>query len=318
MKKQVVSFLTGLLIFILATALLIFVPQLAVLYFPIMLALFTSLMISDNKKSAILMFVISGAALFALFQAFILPALFTVFPLITGFILNKQIKSSATQKQVLLTFSVASGLFFAGFILSATGFSTDSLNIYFDAAKEILYDNAEILSQQGIFDSELKDNFTAMSELLLEQLRLMFPSLLIIISAISGYISMQFTSAFCKLFKSETAFKPRFSEFKCSRVTTTFAFISALCMIFMSEGILYVALRNIFTVFSFLLCASAASLIDFILKKKNWVFIVRVIIAVLLISNYQGSFLSWIMFAIAMMDARADFRRLDTLSDENQ
>ena len=315
MKKQAVSFLIGLMIFILATALLIFIPQLAILYFPIMLALFTALMISDNKKSALSLFVISAAALFVLFQTFALPALLALLPIFASFVLNRQIKASASQKQVLLTFSVASALFFAGFILTATGFSADSLNIYFNAAKEILYDNAEILTQQGIFDSALKDDFIAMSSVLLEQLKLMFPSTLIIISAISGYISMQFASVFGKLFKSETAFTPHFSEFKCSRITTTLAFVSALCMIFISEGVLYVTFRNIFAVFSFLLCASAASLVDFILKKKNWAFIVRVIIAAIIVSNYQGSFLSWITLAVAMMDARADFRRLDTVNE---
>jgi len=310
MKKQVLQFAAALGIFIVATAMLLFLPSFSVMYLPVCLALFTALNLSSGRWQNVLLLVVSFIAVTILSGSLIFSLLCVLLPFVFSAVSVFFYRKSSPEKSLTLVYGLANALFLAGMIFFAKD-ELGGLDGFFAQMTDIFNQNLDLFIQQGLIDLSLKDAYLAQLELILQQLKLMAPSMLFVFSAVSGYITIWIAWLFSKLLKAAFILKPTFSRLKCNTVTSGMTILVCLLSIFIKDGIFGVALDNAFAIFSFLLCACTASLADYWLKTKNWATIVRAIIVLFLLSNYSGSIISLLMCMIAITDARADFRRID-------
>ena len=314
MKNQFLQFISGLGVMIIAVALLLFVPSLSAIYMPICLAVFCALNLTESKWQSIVLFVITFSATAFLSYSVYFALLCVLLPYALSVIASALIKKSAGEKSLTLIFGIANALFFAGVIYFAKD-EIGGIDGLFAQMSATFNQNVDMLAEQGLIDAEMKSAYLEMLGLILQQLRIMAPSMLFVFSAITGYITVWILWLVSKFIKPAYLFKPTFSRFKCNTVTSGMTILVCLLSIFIKDGVLGVALDNAFAIFSFLLCVCTASLADYWLKSKNWVTIVRIIIVLFLLSNYSGSILSLLMCMIAIMDARVDFRRLEIQED---
>lgn len=310
MKKQIFQFAAGVGVFALALALMLFVPVLSALYIPLCLGVFCTFNLTEGKWQSILLLIIGFSGTLILSGSVLLSALCTVIPFLFSGISANFFKKEMPEKTLTLIFGLANALFFAAVIFFAKDEIGGIDGLYLQLTDNF-NKNVDLFVQQGLIDLEMKESYVAQLSIALEYLKRMIPSLLFVFSASLGYITIWITWLISKLLKSSFAFKPAFSGFKCNTVTTGMTLLVCLISIFVKDGVFGVALDNLFNIFSFLLCVCTASLADYWLKGKNWALIVRIIIVLFLLSNYSGSFISLLLCMVAILDARADFRRIE-------
>lgn len=310
MKKQFFQFAAGLGIFAIALFLMLLFPALSVLYIPLCLGVFCALNAEGGKWKSILLLIIAFSGTLFFSKSIILAALCSVLPFVFSLVSANFFKNDLPEKNLTVIFGIANAIFFVLIFY----FAKNELNGFEGLIAQMtdnFNQNLNLFVQQGLIDIEFKESYIAQLQITLEYLKRMAPSILFVFFAVSGYITIWAVWLISKLLKSDDILKPAFSRFKCNTVTTGLTILVCILSIFIKDGVLGVALDNIFNIFTFLLCVCTASLADCWLKGKNWVLIVRIIIVIFLLSNYSGSFISLIMSMIAIIDARADFRRLE-------
>lgn len=310
MKKQILQFAKAAGIFAAATALLLLFPVVSALYIPVCIAVFAALNLCETSWQKFVLLIIGFFANLILSNSLIFPILCVVLPFVFAKISAFFFKKDMPEKTLTLIFGIANALFFVVVLFFSKG-ETGGIDGIMAQMEQTFNQNIDLLVQQGIIDLELKESYIAQMQFVLNQAKLLAPSLLFIFSAVSGYVTLWAVWLFSMFLRSDFCYKPCFSKFKCNTVTSGMTILVCILSVFIKDGVFGVALDNAFAIFSFLLCVCAASLADFWLKGKNWVTIVRIIIVLFLLSNYSGSILSLILCLIAISDARADFRRLE-------
>lgn len=310
MKKQILLLIKAALVFAVITAMLLFLPAASALYIPFSIATFTALSLCENKWQKFVLLIIGFFANLILSKSLIFPIFCVLLPFVFATVSVPFFKKDMPEKALTLIFGIANALFFAG-VLFFSKEETGGIDGILAQMEQTFNQNIDLFIQQGLIDLELKESYIEQMQLVLYQAKLMAPALLFIFSAVFGYVTVWAVFLVSKIIRSDFCYRPCFSKFKCNTVTSGMTILVCFLSIFIKDGVFGVALDNAFAIFSFLLCVCTASLVDFWLKNKNWVTIVRIIIVLFLLSNYSGSILSLIMCLIAISDARADFRRLE-------
>lgn len=311
MKRQIILCLSSAVLLALFTMLTLIMPFFSILYLPFVFALFASLAGSGNKFCALL-FVCLTFAVFCMLKTGIYFAIcFLLIPFLAGNVFDISVKKGANQKQVLGIFAVGTGLSLCVMLFSASGFSADALNTYFEEMSDVLLGNLDMFSTEGIISEDMIPSVINQFNLVLAEIKNLLPGILVVISIAMGYIALVLTYFLNKLYKNETVFVPQFSTFKCSTVTCTVMVIAAIATIFLKEGPLSVAFDNIFYILSFMLSACAISLTDYWMKSKRWHVVPRFLIIFFMFTYTQGSLLSMVFCVIAFFDSRINFRKLE-------
>ncbi len=307
MQNQWLLFGVSILLLIIAVAGALLIPTFSMLLFPFLTALYTFVKQNGKPIIPVLLAIISAIFLFVLTSSFIYTTLFSLLPFITGVIIAKKTENETSQTQLLLVSGCSVFIFIIGTFYSiSNSFNADTINIVFDVAK-----NTFSKSIEQVTDPALAEEMNTLFSYAVEETKKLLPYLLFTISATLGYIALWFVTGLNFLFRTDKNFVPCFSKFKCNTATVFIMAITAIISLFIKEGILSIALDNIFAIFSFMLTMCAISLIDFWMKRKNWFILLRLLIIALLISAQSSPILSLLLSIIAFLDARANFRRLN-------
>lgn len=314
MKKQWITFAVSLLLYAGAVAAVYFVPPLSVLLVPFLAALTASVKLSEQPPYAAWLLLLIAAAGTALLSGSIAFAgIFCVIPCLTGIYTGKRIKRGASPKQILLISGTGIALFLLALVaLASKTTGTNILETVFTTAKESFstaYTNALM---QISADPELIQQFSELSDQMFKTMYQMFPYMLIVLSAVLGYISLWMAAGVSRLFKADYQFRPGFSCFKCSSITAGILVVSALVMLFAKEGVLAIVCSNIYAITSFLLSICALSLLDYWMKSKNWFILIRIVLLCALYFAASSLIGTLLLCVIAFADARLDFRKLES------
>lgn len=310
MQNQWLLLIVSILLLCLAIAGVLFVPALSMLLFPFLMALHTFIKQNGNKAVSVSFLVISLLLTVLLTSSFLYALLLGALPFAFGGFLASKISKNASQKQLLLLSGMGSGVFILGMLYSVNNsLNADTISTIYNSALDIFYKNIDIASQD--FTPELIDEIKMLFSQVVAEAKRLFPYTLFTMCAYFGYISLFIITGLNKLFRTGSWFQPRFSEFRCNTSTIFVMVLTAIISFFVKDGVLGVALNNIYAIFSFMLTMCAVSLVDYWMKKKNWNIILRILILLLLISVQSGSFLSVVFSVIALLDARINFRKLE-------
>lgn len=143
----------------------------------------------------------------------------------------------------------------------------------------------------------------------LPQLKMILPAYLFLFSAILGYLTQWIVALLSKILGKHPRYVPHFSHFHCNSATVWVYFISMFASFFTGEGsVMAYAFANLQTIVSFILTICAMSLIDFLLKRKHWKGILRILVmcGIWLIST--SPLVSIVLTLLAFFDARANIR----------
>ena len=256
------------------------------------------------------------------FASVVLTALFSYFVLkfnvggvisvaiysLIGVMVSVLIDKKTTKSTLLIVFGVAFVLIYAAsfayesvkagenvLVLWINNFINEYINII-NETPELFKDKTPVLEQyiKGVGDLIIN----------------LFPSLIIIISAVMAYVVLCFASLAMKISKCENKFVPLFSTFKIDGVTSVVYILSALMSFFLENNILLIVFMNIYTIIQFFLIVCGVSIFDFFLKSKRVNVVLRILLVLVLSALTSIPLVSAILTIVALVDARRDFRNL--------
>ncbi|MBR4030610.1 MAG: DUF2232 domain-containing protein [Clostridia bacterium] len=310
MQNQWLLLIISILLLCVAIAGVLFITGLSMLLFPFLMALHTFIKQNGNKAVSVSFLAISLLLTVLLTNSFLYALLLGALPFVFGSFIALKISKDSSQKQLLLLSGIGVCVFILGMLYSVNNsLNADTISAIYNSALDIFYKNIDAVSQD--FTPDLIDEIKILFSQVVAEAKRLFPYTLFTMCAYLGYISLFIITGLNKLFRSGNTFQPRFSEFRCNSSTVFVMVLTAIISFFVKDGILGVALKNIFAIFSFMLTMCAVSLIDYWMKKKNWNIILRILVLLLLISVQSGSFLSVVLSVIAFLDARVNFRKLE-------
>ncbi len=215
--------------------------------------------------------------------------------LAVGFMIKKEMSVMA------LTIASAVGLvaLYALYIfIFAKTNGYDSLDAIFDMISSVA-----IQSVPAAEESNLE-----LIQLFMRTLRDLFPSIVVIGAAVTGYIVVFLTGLVLSFRDKSIVNNMGFSRFRADTLTTLIFIISMAFTIFSGYGIAGIVAENIYTILTFVLQVCGLSLLDWVLKYVKRLNIALRIIIILIVSALP--FVSFLAIMAAMLDARRNFRGL--------
>lgn len=233
----------------------------------------------------------------------------TVYMLL-GVVLSTLISKKKSKSTILIVLGVAFALMYAAdfayqsiklgenaFVFGINTF----VNAYNEALKEALK-----LTEFSDYISVAEQYVKNMAYMVIN----LFPAIIVVGSAVMGYIVLCFSSLLMKIFKCENHFIPLFSTFKIDGVTAIVYLISLVMTIFIKNEILSIVFMNIYTIIQFFITVCGFSILDYYLKTKRLNIVLRFLLLIILFAVSSLSFVSIIITIVALTDARRDYRNL--------
>lgn len=146
--------------------------------------------------------------------------------------------------------------------------------------------------------------------------RNLFVAIMIITFSFLGYFVAFMSAMVLGIFEDGAQLNVTFSEFKADSITLFIYLISIIAVMFMREGIVSVALTNVYILIHSYLVVCGVSIVYYLLKHKvKAPVIVKRLIGVVLLMAALVGLLSFVFVIAAMLDARRDFRGLNKLEE---
>ena len=234
---------------------------------------------------------------------------------VTGIAVGLLIKGKKSQAFSICVASVGFFVLYVGSLIflsralgeNAVEYTVNLLKPYFLEAFET-----------SLYSARLEGMYSGMEEylnLFLDSFVLLMPAIIILLSAVMGYVLMFVVSIILKLLRSEYKFSVLFSKFKADGITIIIYFISMLAGMFINNEVLLLVFNNIYTILQFILQICGLSLIDAFFIRKKLSLIPRIIVIMLIFFSSMIPVVAAILVILAALDANRDFRGLNTKND---
>jgi uncharacterized protein YybS (DUF2232 family) len=167
--------------------------------------------------------------------------------------------------------------------------------------------------ETSLYSMRMEEMFSNVEEylkLFIDSIILLMPSILIIMSAVMGYILLFIVSVALRLMRSKYKFTVLFSKFKADGITIFIYFVSILVTMFISNSVLVLVFKNIHTILQFILQICGLSLVDAYFVKKRLPLIPRIIVVMVIFFASVLPVVSAVLVIMAAFDANRDFRGL--------
>lgn len=239
------------------------------------------------------------------FQAFVFIFNSAVVAIAIGFLVGRGFRSG----EVIFYGTLASlGGKVLFFVLSALLIGINPLELNLKMIQDAFKTSAEFYEKIGLLP---KDSYFSGSNLeaLLRYLRIIFPAIIILASALDAFLTFVVSGWVLRRLKQEFPYLSSFSEWRFPR-SIFWGMVLGLLFSMIGEQVsnsyLTNAGANLQLVFGVLFMIQGASLIDYFLKKLNLKRFIRFIIVFLV---FTQPFLSKIALFLGMFDLIIDFRR---------
>ncbi len=247
------------------------------------------------------------------FSLIITKDLFTTFCIIpmlvvSGVLVGISAKKSLGRNIAILGGILATGGVYTAYIIySIYVLGINPVTEMFDVMEQTLF-SMTTMTQTDI-DLSFVREYMALSKNL-------FIAIMIITFAFTGYFLAYITAFILKCFKCENQLNVTFSEFKADSVTVIVFIATIIASYLVKDGIISIALTNVYIVLNFYLAVCGASVIYYLIKyrMKAPVLVKRILGLMMLSIGLTGIF-SMILVLIALWDARRDFRRLNKFEE---
>lgn len=257
---------------------------------------------------AVVSVAVTAAAMLALSggnaEILIIAALGAAPGLVSGFLHRR----GSSHYTALCGICISYGLVAASLIVYLGTMIEGGIGAVFDAA-------IKAQSKMNIVPAGMDETFSEVFAAMIEYVRMMFPSLIIIFSMILGYIH---TVAVKMLSDKASGIRldyVPFAQNKAPRHMSYIYFIASIVIIFSKGGTqLYGVLANVVAVLDIMLAFCGLSFIEFKLRMKIKYGALRALIyiaAIMLLNNFAFTILSF----VGMLDSFADFRGIKRIGE---
>ncbi len=265
-----------------------------------------------GKKYSIVSLLVIGGFSYIVFNGSTSILFSSVILTVTGIVVGLLIKDKKSQAFSICVAAVGFFVLYVGSLVflsralgeNAVEYTVNLLKPHFLEAFET-----------SLYSARLESMYSGMEEylnLFIDSFVLLMPSIIILLSAVMGYVLMFVVSIVLKLIRSEYKFSVLFSKFKADGITIIIYFISMLAGMFINNEVLLLVFNNIYTILQFILQICGLSLIDAFFIRKKLSLIPRIIVIMLIFFSSMIPVVAAILVILAALDANRDFRGLST------
>ncbi len=231
--------------------------------------------------------------------------------IVTGIMHKKDFDYYTSLIWVSLSFGVVTGLLLYVF---AAGFE-DGINGFFRQAAELIKTSmSQLVMTAGVKDLELSD-INALAEESIALIKRTIPSVIIIFSAIFGYIHIALVKFFTKKVFDADLNYVELSSHKAPRHISYMYFIAMLLLIFgIGKGTFGIVLDNLTSVLDFILAFCGLSLIENKFRKKLKYGFLRALIYIIALAVFSGIGMQ-LLSVIGMADSFLNFRKIKRIGE---
>lgn len=311
MKKTLLIFGAGIAIPVLLMLLSVFFGPAALFFFSALFAFPAMLALTGKPVFPVVYGALSAVGLFFLFGWF--GVAIGIIGAIAGIYIGNSVKQAQPLKSTLITASFGFGILFVALILLfQLLFDKNAIDSLFTLLTDTTTQLMNQTAAQTAVNPDILSDITKQMQLMFAQLKLQFPALLCVYAILFGYLTLCVLSLLHTAFRYTPRFIPHFSRFRCSRMTVWVYLLSSFGTMLFAEGsVLCIVFLNIYVITRFLLLFSALSLVDYWMKSKKCIGILRALAIGALAFIASSSFISLILNILAFIDARANFRGLE-------
>lgn len=289
-----------------------FAPPLLVLLIPLFAAKSAWGFLAGGTAGVSLWFVTIAGSFWQATDSLAIALGAAVILLVGGLILARQTATGALLKHKILTAGGTVAVLILYFLLPLfKQIDAGTLQEIGESAKETMVYTltaAYAESGQGVLSAGDIQDF---AEKMIDAAYKLLPYVLLMISAVFGYITLWLLHGILKLYGALIA-PPSFSTLKSSPVTVLIAVVSLVAIMAFKDGVLSIVFTNIYAITTFLLSMCGLSLADWFLKQrglKTFIRLFLLLILYMLTSNVIGTAL---LCLAAAVDAHMNFRGLNS------
>ena len=263
-KNKVVYFaVTSILLFLLYTA-LSYVPFVSLFLPFLIVGLSCAVTNKTNYKYGITTLLLSFVYFSFVLKFNLENIVSATLYLMLGIIISELVDRKSNKSTLLLVTAIV----FIGIYASLFVYQSAKVghNIFVTEINKFI-DEYIVFLTNSLKTTELSENVSVVEQYVRNMANMtinLFPSMIIIGSAVVSYVVLCFSSLFMKIYKCKNQFIPHFSTFKIDTVTSFVYFVSVIMSVFLNNEILLIVFMNIYTIIQFSLIVCGFSIFDFL------------------------------------------------------